>query len=98
MEEGEGFIGSFVCCVNIVQDVSTSCVKIDISMELWKHVLGVNMVKTPSQNEEGIRVGCLLFTDVLMEFVLCLTPVVGGAGRDVQYVAASEKAVNSLGR
>ncbi len=45
--------------------------------------IGTSCGKIPSQDEEGIRVGCLLFTDVLVEFVQCFTPVVGGAGRDV---------------
>lgn len=66
-----------------VQNVSTSCGKVDMSLKLWKHALGVSMVKIPNQNEENFRVGRLLFTDVLVEFVQCLTCVVGGAGRDL---------------
>lgn len=52
-------------------------------MELWKHSLGVGMVKITSQDEEDIGVGCLLLTDVLLEFIQCLAPVVTEAGGDV---------------
>ncbi len=42
------------------------------------------MVKIPSQDEKSIWVGCLLLTDVLVQIIQCLTPVVVvGAGRDV---------------
>ena len=54
-----------------------------MSVELWKHALGVGVVEIPSQNEEGIRVGCLLVTDVLMELIQCLTLLLLEPGGDV---------------
>ena len=87
MGEGEGFVGPFVCGINIVQDIVSPCRKGDVSMELWKHAFGVGVVEIPSQDEEGIWVGCLLLTDVLVEFIQCLTPVVGGARRDVNWAS-----------
>ncbi len=43
------------------------------------------MIEVSSQDEKSIWVGCLLLTDVLVEFIQCLTPVVVVvvAGRDV---------------
>ncbi|KAK0132199.1 hypothetical protein N1851_032989 [Merluccius polli] len=63
-------------------DIVSSCGKVNVSVELWKHTLGVGVVEIPSQYEEGIWVGCLLVTDVLMEFIQCLAPVVVGARGD----------------
>lgn len=83
MGEGEGFICSSMCGVNIVQNVSTSCVEADVTMELWKHALRVCMVEISSQDEESIRVACLLLTDMLIKFIQSLPPVGGRAGRDV---------------
>ena len=97
MGEGTGFVGTSVCGVDIVQDIVSSCGKVDVSVELWKHALGVGVVEIPSQNEEGIWVGCLLVTDVPVEFIQCLAPVVGARG-DVLYIATSNMALNSLGR
>ncbi len=43
-----------------------------------------NLLSGWCQDEKSICVGCLLLTDVLVEFLQCLTPVfVFGAGRDV---------------
>lgn len=92
-----GFVRFLMCNENIVQDVGTSCGKAYMSMQLWKYTIKVSMVKIPSQDEKDIRVGLLLLTDVLIEFTQCLTPVVGGARRDV-YCCYCKKAVNSLGR
>ncbi len=41
------------------------------------------MIKVSSQDEKSIWVGCLLLTDVLVQIIQCLTPVVVGVGRDV---------------
>lgn len=41
------------------------------------------MVEVTSQDEEGIWMGCLLFTDVVVESIQRLTPVVVGARGNV---------------
>ncbi len=41
------------------------------------------MIKVSSQDEKSIWVGCLLLTDVLVQIIQCLTPVVVGVRRDV---------------
>lgn len=40
----------------------------------------MRVVTIPSQDEEGIREGCLLIADEQVMFLRCLMPVVGGAG------------------
>lgn len=35
------FVGTFVCGVNIAQDIAMICRKVDMSIELWKHLLGL---------------------------------------------------------
>ena len=41
MGEGTGFVGTSVCGGDIVQDIVSSCWKVDVSVELLKHALGV---------------------------------------------------------
>uniref|UniRef100_A0A3P9C563 Rab3 GTPase-activating protein catalytic subunit n=1 Tax=Maylandia zebra TaxID=106582 RepID=A0A3P9C563_9CICH len=48
----------------------------------------VCMIEIPSQDEKSIRMGCLLLTDVLVQFIQCLIPVVDiGGGRDIEWPA-----------
>lgn len=50
MAEREFFIGSFMCGVNIVQDIGISCGKVDMSMEL---LLGLVWLKSPARMKKA---------------------------------------------
>lgn len=66
---GRGFVCLFVLSVNKVQNIVTSCWKVDMLVELWKNWLNISVVEIPREDDETVRMCCLLFIDGLVQFV-----------------------------
>ena len=58
----------------VVELWQATCLNTSQLLELGKH--GVSMIEIPGQDEGSIWVGCLLLTDLVVEFIQCLTPAV----------------------
>lgn len=60
-----------------------------MTVKVWKYSLCVCMAEVPSQDEKGLRVGCLLLADVHVQFTRCHSPVVvvviAPAGGDIKH-------------
>lgn len=70
-------------------DIISSCVKVDVIVDFCETQFWGLHDWNPQPGWERHQVCCLLLTDVLVALIQCLTPVFGGAGRDVSCIPSA---------